>query len=677
MGFAQQRRSCEMATVSWWRRRKHVNAKGRKSHQLAKTLSALQLIPIGVGSTIGAGVYVLVGTVAREKSGPALTLAFLIAGVAAACSAFCYAELASRCPSAGSAYHYSYICVGEGVAWLIGWALILEYTVGGSAVARGISPNLRLPRSEVSLSPASGTSPMATALIWVACGLGQWQKFSSLPFFLDVDMVGVDTGMLGGEANLPSWLSTSTIPGTSIVIDPCAAVLVTLVTVLLCLGVKESAMVQAIVTFTNVCVLIFVIIAGAAIGFNTDWIGYRQADGYLPFGFNGMLGGAATVFFAYIGFDTVASTAEEVKHPQRDLPIGIGVALAICGSLYMLVSAVIVGIVPYTEIDVNTPMSSAFSRYGVQWAMYVVSAGAVAALSSTLMGSLLPQPRILMAMARDGLLPCFFLHVNKWVMVPINSTIVTGVVAMLLAFFMNVDQLSGMVSVGTLLAFAVVSASILILRFVPPADILISFPDKVSSSNQLLLPHIDTEAFFQASSGFQQDGSACALLKQDQQQHVTSSDSTILHDNDQVSEGKDEFKRRRLAAMGIGSSCIGAILVAMGASGSLLPSWLQWVLASLGALGFLGGAITLSLLKQDEGQHTFGQSGGFLCPFVPWLPLLSILINVYLLANLGLSTWLRVGVWLILGAAVYFIYGLRHSLLSETGKVAQDFAPLS
>ncbi|MCO5581309.1 hypothetical protein L7F22_035188 [Adiantum nelumboides] len=438
-----------------------------------------------------------------------------------------------------------------------------------------------------------------------------------------------------------------------------------------------SAMVQAIVTFTNVCVLIFVIIAGAAIGFNTDWIGYRQADGYLPFGFNGMLGGAATVFFAYIGFDTVASTAEEVKHPQRDLPLGIGVALAICGSLYMLVSAVIVGIVPYTEIDVNTPMSSAFSRYGVQWAMYVVSAGAVAALSSTLMGSLLPQPRILMAMARDGLLPCFFLHVNKWVMVPINSTIVTGVVAMLLAFFMTVDQLSGMVSVGTLLAFAVVSASILILRFVPPADILISFPDKVSSSNQLLLPHIDTEAFFQASSGFQQDGSACPLLKQDQQQHVTSSDSTILQDNDQVSEGKDDFKRRRLAAMGIGSSCIGAILVAVGASGSLLPSWLQCVLASVGALGFLGGAITLSLLKQDEGQHTFGQSGGFLCPFVPWLPLLSILINVYLLANLGLSTWLRVGIWLILGAAVYFIYGLKHSLLSETGKVAQDFAPLS
>eukprot|EP00250_Pteridium_aquilinum_P015039 c22343_g1_i2 orf=127-1341(+) len=399
MGFAEnemeKHKSSGSAAVSWWRRRKHVDAKGRKSHQLAKNLTALQLVPIGVGSTIGAGVYVLIGTVAREKSGPALTLSFLIAGIAAACSAFCYAELASRCPSAGSAYHYSYICLGEGVAWLIGWGLILEYAVGGSAVARGISPNLAL--------------------------------------------------LIGGQANLPSWLSRSTISGTSIVVDPCAAILVILVTALLCAGVKESAMVQAIITYTNICVLIFVIVVGAAIGFKTDWVGYRQADGFLPFGFNGMLGGAATVFFAYIGFDTVASTAEEVKHPQRDLPLGIGIALSICGCLYMLVSAIIVGIVPYDEIDVNTPMSSAFALYGVDWAMYVVSAGAVAALSSTLMGSLLPQPRILMAMARDGLLPCFFLTVNKFTSVPINSTIISGVVAMLLAFFMDVDELSGMV----------------------------------------------------------------------------------------------------------------------------------------------------------------------------------------------------------------------------------------
>lgn len=620
MGFAQSEMESRRAAVSWWRRRKHVDAKGRKSHQLAKSLSALQLVPIGVGSTIGAGVYVLIGTVAREKSGPALTISFLIAGIAAAFSALCYAELASRCPSAGSAYHYSYICVGEGVAWLIGWGLILEYAVGGSAVARGISPNLAL--------------------------------------------------LVGGEANLPSWLSRSTILGTSIEVDPCAAILVILVTVLLCAGVKESATVQAIVTFTNVCVLIFVIVAGAVIGFKTDWVGYRQADGFLPFGVNGMLGGAATVFFAYIGFDSVASTAEEVKHPQRDLPIGIGIALSICGFLYMLVSAVIVGIVPYDEIDVNTPMSAAFSRYGVEWAMYVVSAGAVAALSSTLMGSLLPQPRILMAMARDGLLPYFFMNVNKYTLVPINSTITSGVIAMLLAFFMNVDELSGMVSVGTLLAFAIVSVSILILRFVPPEDIIISS----ASPTSLCFPsNMDSE----------QDGTICPLLGEDQEQQVDSCESTTQLDKEEGFSSKSDYHRRLWAAMGICASCIGAILIAIGASGSLLPSWLRWILGCVGAVVFLVGAIIMGFLKQDEGRHTFGNSGGFICPFVPWLPLLSILINVYLLANLGLLTWLRVGGWFIVGAAVYFSYGIRHSLLSEKGGVTQadekseDFATLA
>jgi cationic amino acid transporter 1 len=244
------------------------------SNQLRKELSVAQLITIGVGSTIGAGVYVLVGTVAREHSGPALTLSFLIAGIAAALSAFCYAELASRCPSAGSAYHYSYICVGEGVAWLIGWALILEYTIGGSAVARGISPNLAL-------------------------------------FF-------------GGPDSLPWILARHEIPWLDVVVDPCAAFLVFLVTGLLCVGIKESSFVQGVVTVLNCFVMLFVIIAGSYIGFQTGWVGYKVAGGFFPYGANGMLAGSATVFFAYIGFDSVASTAEEVrKHPISliDLPL--------------------------------------------------------------------------------------------------------------------------------------------------------------------------------------------------------------------------------------------------------------------------------------------------------------------------------------------------------------------
>ncbi|KAL2613636.1 hypothetical protein R1flu_025328 [Riccia fluitans] len=402
------------AISALWRRK--TTEESRKVSQLARHLTVLQLVPLGVGGTIGAGVYVLVGTVAREQVGPALPFSFLIAGTTSAFSALCYAELASRCPSAGSAYHYAYTCVGEFVAWIIGWALILENTVGGSAVARGIAPNLAL--------------------------------------------------LLGGTGSLPAWLSRREIFG--IMLDPCAGVLVLFVTLLLCLGIRESAGVQGVMTVVNISVLLFVVVAGGFVGFKTGWQGYHGSGGYFPFGFDGVVGGAGTLFFAFIGFDTVASVAEEVKNPKRDLPLGISLTLTICSVLYMLVSLVVVGIVPFQQIDPDTPMSSVFADNGMHWAMYIVTVGAVAALCTTLLGSLLPQPRILMSMARDGLLPRFFSRINKASRVPVNGTLATGFIASGMAFTMDVDLLAGMVSVGTLLAFTIVGVSILMLRYAPP-----------------------------------------------------------------------------------------------------------------------------------------------------------------------------------------------------------------
>ncbi|CAN1246211.1 Cationic amino acid transporter 3, mitochondrial [Linum grandiflorum] len=502
-------------------RRKQVDSVDGNVHgghqQLAKELSVLHLIAIGVGSTIGAGVYILVGTVAREHSGPALALSFLIAGFAAALSAFCYAELASRCPSAGSAYHYSYICVGEGVAWLVGWALILEYTIGGSAVARGISPNLAL--------------------------------------------------LFGGEGSLPFFLARQTIPGLDIVIDPCAAVL--------------STMVQSIVTTVNVCAMLFVIVAGTYLGFQTGWAGYELPTGYFPFGVDGVLAGSATVFFAYIGFDSVASTAEEVKNPQRDLPMGIGFALSICCSLYMLVSIVVVGLVPYYAMDPDTPISSAFASHGMQWAAYIITAGAVMALCSTLMGSILPQPRILMAMARDGLLPSFFCDVNKKTQVPVKGTVVTGFCAATLAFCMNVDQLAGMVSV--------------------------------------------CQQFYALS----------------------------------------EEKRRKIAGWTIAFTCVGAFVLTYAASNVSIQWLLRYCLCGFGGALLSTGLIVLTCIEQDDARHNFGHSGGFICPFVPLLPIFCILINTYLLINLGAATWTRVSVWLGIGVVVYTFYGRKHSSLTD------------
>ncbi|KAJ6379832.1 hypothetical protein OIU76_016481, partial [Salix suchowensis] len=206
----------------------------------------------------------------------------------------------------------------------------------------------------------------------------------------DVLLIGIAL-FFGGQDSLPFFLAHQHIPGLDVVADPCAAVLVLVVTGLLCMGIKESTLAQAVVTSINVCAMIFIIIAGSYLGFKTGWAGYELPAGYFPFGVNGMLAGSATVFFAYIGFDSVASTAEEVKNPQRDLPLGIGLALSICCCLYMMVSVVIVGLVPYYAMDPDTLISSAFAAYGMQWAAYLIAAGAVTALCSTLMGSILPQ----------------------------------------------------------------------------------------------------------------------------------------------------------------------------------------------------------------------------------------------------------------------------------------------
>lgn len=592
-------------------RRKQVDSvHGRSNpdgrHQLVKALSATHLVAIGVGTTIGAGVYILVGTVARELSGPALMFSFLIAGIAAALSAFCYAELASRCPSAGSAYHYSYICVGEGVAWLVGWALILEYTIGGAAVARGITPNLSL--------------------------------------------------LFGGHNSLPFFLARHYVPGLDVTIDPAAAILVFIATALLCAGIKESTVAQGIVTTANVCAMLFIIIAGGYLGFKTGWVGYELSTGFFPFGVNGMLAGSATVFFAYIGFDAVASTAEEVKNPKRDLPIGIGVALTICCTLYMLVSVVVVGLVPYYDMDPDTPISSAFASHGMQWAVYVITVGAVTALCSTLMGSLLPQPRVFMAMARDGLLPSFFSDVNRHTHVPVKSTIVTGLCAGSLAFFMEVSQLAGMVSVGTLLAFTMVAISVLILRYVPPDETplplsLHSSLEYVPSSSSICSEEIEAEKRMDhIGSSKDMSGAEYPLL----QKRAGVGEDSVNDEN-----------RRKIAGWTITATCFGVILLTSFASIVGIPSYLRILMCGIGAVLIASCLVILTCIQQDDGRHNFGHSGGFLCPFVPFLPVACILVNCYLMVNLGMATWIRVSLWLLMGVFIYAFYGRNHSTLQD------------
>ncbi|XP_021756012.1 cationic amino acid transporter 2, vacuolar-like isoform X2 [Chenopodium quinoa] len=597
----------------------HHNSSSSTSGQptLARALSVPHITAIGIGTTIGAGVYILIGTVARENTGPALTLSFLFAGIAAALSAFCYAELASRCPSAGSAYHYSYVCVGEGVAWLIGWALMLEYTIGGAAIARGISPNLVL--------------------------------------------------LLGSSDRLPSYLSRQYILALDVVVDPCAAILIIIATVLLCFGIKESAFAQAVVTSANVCAMLFIIIAGGYLGFKTGWVGYDLPKGYFPFGINGVLSGSATVFFSYIGFDAVASAAEEVKNPKRDLPLGIAFSLLICCALYMLVSVVVVGLIPYYELDPDTPISSAFSSQGMQWAAYIITIGASTALFASLLGSFLPQPRVLMAMARDGLLPSFFSDINPHTQVPVKGTIVTGAFAAILAFFMDVSQLAGMVSVGTLLSFTIVAISILIVRYVPPDEV----PLPSSLLESTCVASWDYSAIVDEFDGESTEKQVGTSNNEIQPLHhhgnLTAGHPLILKqlaECSNISHAHDE-KRRRIAGWAIMLTCLGAFFLTIAASYVGLTSIPCFTLFVVGFALLISSLIVLSCINQDDARHSFGHAGGFFCPLIPVLPVASILINMYLLVNLGAATWVRVLVWMTIGVLIYALYGRTRSELRD------------
>lgn len=386
---------------------------------LKRSLSALDLTLLGIGAIIGTGIFVLTGTAAANQAGPAIMMSYLAAGLACGFAALCYAEFASMIPVAGSAYTYAYATMGELFAWIIGWDLILEYAVGSMTVAIGWS--------------------------------GYMQKLLS----------GV--GMM-----LPVWMSaapSATTPGT--VINLPAVLIVLAIMVLLVIGIRESARFNAAMVAIKLAAVIFFIGAGAVYVKPDNW------NPFTPYGWAGVMGAAGVVFFAYIGFDAVSTTAEEAKNPQRDLPIGIIASLVICTTLYLIVAAVLSGIVPVIEYKanqefLNAPVAFALSLIGQDWAAYLVSAGAVAGITSVLLVMLMSQPRIFFAMSRDGLLPQGVSRVHPRFGTPYLTTIITCVIVSIVAGLTQIQTVGEMTSIGTLFAFAIVCGAVLVLRVKRP-----------------------------------------------------------------------------------------------------------------------------------------------------------------------------------------------------------------
>ncbi|HSB08480.1 MAG TPA: amino acid permease [Blastocatellia bacterium] len=412
-------------------------------HRLRRVLGPIQLTSLGVGAIIGAGIFVATGKAAHDVAGPALMLSYVVAGSACVFAALCYAEFASMVPVAGSAYTYAYTTLGELFAWIIGWDLVLEYAVSAATVTHGASAYFQ-------------------DLIGIF-GLKLPDSLSRAPFDFD--------------PKLGKWVATGTF------LDSPAMVVTAIVTIILVIGIKESA------SFNAAMVMLKVAIVFLVIGVGVFYVNANNWHPFSPYGLSGvsffgktlfgqsdaagqplgMLSGAALIFFAYIGFDSVSTHAEEARNPQRDVPIGIITSLVLCTVLYIAVTAVLTGMVPYDRLDINAPVADAFKQQGLTWARLLISLGAVAGITSVVLVTMLSQARILLAMARDGLLPDkFFGAVHPRFRTPWKSTIVTGIFVGTTAALLPIDVLLTLVNIGTLLAFVIVCSAVLIMRRTHP-----------------------------------------------------------------------------------------------------------------------------------------------------------------------------------------------------------------
>ena len=380
---------------------------------LQRVLQPYELVLLGIGAVVGTGIFVITGVAAAKYSGPSIILSFVISGLICILAALCYAEFSAMVPVAGSAYTYCYASLGEIWAWIIGWDLVLEYAVSISAVAVGWSAYV------VSLLSAAGIV-LPPALI-------------------------NPPGVAGSLVNIPAML------------------IILVITAVLIIGMKESARLNTIIVVVNVAVILLFLILGYGHIEAVNW------HPFMPFGWSGVLAGAAIVFFAYIGFDAVLTAAEEVENPQRNLPIGIIASVVVVMILYVAVAAVLTGMVPSPDfLQTSAPVAFALERIGITWGAALISVGALCGITSVILVTLYGQTRIFFAMARDGLLPAFFSEIHKTFRTPAKVTLVVGILTALLAGFVPLDVIAELVNIGTLAAFIIVAIGVLVLRKVDP-----------------------------------------------------------------------------------------------------------------------------------------------------------------------------------------------------------------
>lgn len=537
-----------MGCLKQFARRKCISMKHLADTKLSRCLSLLDLTALGIGCTLGAGVYVIACEIARDVAGPATVISFLIAGIASVLSGLCYAEFGARVPKAGSAYVYSYVTVGELVAFIIGWNLVMEYMIGAAAIGRAWSAYF-------------------DSMIHDKVRLWTLENIGSI--------------RIEGLGGYPDFLALG---------------IISVLMIIQMFGVKKSTVFIFGVTCVNMVVIIFIIVMGITLARPEYW------SDFMPYGPTGVLAGSATAFFAFVGFDVIATAGEEAKNPSKTIPLSILLALTVCFLAYFGVSAAVTLIWPYNKLDYGAALPKAFEHRGAYFAKYIIAAGALCGMTAAINGGLFPLPRLLYAMANDGLIFKCFACISKSTEVPFIGTLFSGILAGILAMIFELQALVEMMSIGTLQAYTIVSTSVLILRYQP------------------------------GTIGFVKN------TEEDPKSSPQSNDPPPA----EPTERSGTISRCTIWFIFFYFFFLSAFLI-----NGLIPMYEceAWavILAALLIIVFIAAVVVLCMQPKSLTPLPFK------VPLVPGLPLASMFINIYLMMELNPATWMRFAVWMAIG----------------------------